>query len=305
MPFPKDTARTWLRYGMSTGVGGGGTAPGAGREAAWRGAAVPPAGAAPASVRVTRTPVTPSTPCTALRASRARVGGSCWVRMKVNDTCPAPSTVSSLTMPAERTSVPWRGCLSWARARSMRACNVSDPGTRGKLRRSRGAGQRWRDRTQDRQSAIEPHARAEVDPPIPVVEGEERVVRRVHHHVQVGPQPQPQLVSHVIAHAQEHREALVGCAVRGPVPVRHAAHGGQHALHLLQRELGDPLRPERAAQSLTAGPACGRAIVAPLHDSCVAFRACPGPTHCKRALSAPSPSSSTLATVRTSSRPAW
>src|SRR5256712_8774196 len=133
---------------MSTGVGGGGTAPGAGREAAWRGAAVPPAWAAPASVRLTRTAVTPSTPCTALRASRARVGGSCWVRMKVNVTCPAPSTVSSLTIPAERTSLPRRGCLSWARARSMRACNVSDPGTRGKLPKNRGAGQRWRDLTQ-------------------------------------------------------------------------------------------------------------------------------------------------------------
>src|SRR5207245_4150668 len=76
-PFPEETASTLPRFGISTGVGGGGTPP-AGRGAAWRGAAAPPppppAGAAPASVRLTRTAVTPSTTCKALLATRARGG---------------------------------------------------------------------------------------------------------------------------------------------------------------------------------------------------------------------------------------
>src|SRR5207247_8820191 len=67
-PLPDEIAITLPRCGSSTGVGGGGTAPGAGRGA------VP--GAAPASATLTRTAVTPATACTHLRASRATAHGA-------------------------------------------------------------------------------------------------------------------------------------------------------------------------------------------------------------------------------------
>src|SRR2546425_8541577 len=57
-PLPDEIARTAPRWGSSTGVGGGGTPPGPGRGAGWRGAA--PSAALLASVTLTRTPVTRS-----------------------------------------------------------------------------------------------------------------------------------------------------------------------------------------------------------------------------------------------------
>src|SRR5213076_489875 len=71
-PLPDEIARTVPRWGSSTGVGGGGTPPGPGRGAGWRGAA--PSAALLASVTLTRTPVTPCTPWTAFRTSRERAG---------------------------------------------------------------------------------------------------------------------------------------------------------------------------------------------------------------------------------------
>src|SRR5881397_649493 len=53
-PLPDEIARTAPRWGSSTGVGGGGTPPGPGRGAGWRGAA--PSAALLASVTLTRTP---------------------------------------------------------------------------------------------------------------------------------------------------------------------------------------------------------------------------------------------------------
>src|SRR5204862_294895 len=123
-PLPDETATTCPRLGSSTGVGGGGTAPGAGRAPGRPGPAAP--GATPASVTLTRTAVTPATPWIALRASRANVGGSAWVRTNVKVTCPRSSTATSFTIPAERTSWLRRGFCSWASARSTRACSVSD-----------------------------------------------------------------------------------------------------------------------------------------------------------------------------------
>src|SRR2546430_14018290 len=75
-PLPDETATTCPRLGSSTGVGGGGTAPGAGRAPGRPEPAAP--GGAPASVTVTRTAVTPAPPWIALRASPATVGGAAW-----------------------------------------------------------------------------------------------------------------------------------------------------------------------------------------------------------------------------------
>src|SRR5437870_2084308 len=68
-PLPLDTAMARPRCGIATGVGGGGTAPGAGRDVA-------AARAPPGSTTLMRTAVTPTTAWAALRASRAREAGS-------------------------------------------------------------------------------------------------------------------------------------------------------------------------------------------------------------------------------------
>src|SRR6266496_3384995 len=68
-PLPLDTAMVRPRCGISTGVGGGGTLPGAGR-------AVLAALAPPGSTTLMRTALTPSTAWAALRASRASEAGS-------------------------------------------------------------------------------------------------------------------------------------------------------------------------------------------------------------------------------------
>src|SRR5256886_14425299 len=126
-PLPDEIARTVPRWGSSTGVGGGGTPPGPGRGAVWRGAA--PSAPLLASATLTRTAVTPVTPCTALRTARASEPGSSRPSRNVEDTAPSPATARSLTIPAERTSLPLRGFLSWDRARSTRAWPVSEAAT--------------------------------------------------------------------------------------------------------------------------------------------------------------------------------
>src|SRR5207248_9094093 len=134
-PFPDEIARTLPRCGSSTGVEGGGT-PGE----LVRGAPCAVASAAAlASVTLTRTAVTPGTAWTAFRTSRAREPGSSRPSRKVKLTVPRSSTARSLTMPAVRTSPPRRGFLSWDKARSTRACRVSDAGTgerQGDVRRA-------------------------------------------------------------------------------------------------------------------------------------------------------------------------
>src|SRR5947199_348822 len=112
-PVPDEMASTVPRWGSSTGVGGGGTPPGPGRGAGWRGAA--PSAALLASVTLTRTPVTPCTPWTAFRTSRASEPGSSRPSRNVNVTIPSPATTRSFTMPAERMSFPLGGFLSWDR----------------------------------------------------------------------------------------------------------------------------------------------------------------------------------------------
>src|SRR5438034_1282922 len=113
-PLPLDTAIARPRCGIATGVGGGGTAPGAGRGVA--AARVPPG-----STTLMRTAVTPCTACAALRASRAREAGSSRVSWNVKVTAPASSTTRSRTIPADTTSWARRGFCTVASAAATRS----------------------------------------------------------------------------------------------------------------------------------------------------------------------------------------
>src|SRR6266550_9079843 len=134
-PLPLDTASARPRCGISTGVGGGGTAPGAGRAVA---AARPP----PGSTTLMRTALTPATAWAALRASRASEAGSSCVSRNVKLTAPASSTTRSWTIPAATTSLARRGFCTAARAASTRLRRAFGGGTGRNVSAGPGGGQR-------------------------------------------------------------------------------------------------------------------------------------------------------------------
>src|SRR5438309_11281983 len=134
-PLPLDTASARPRCGISTGVGGGGTEPGAGR-------AVAAARAPPGSTTLMRTAVTPATAWTALRASRAREAGSSCVNRNVKLTAPASSTTRSWTIPAATTSLARRGFCTAARAASTRLRRALGGDTGRNVPAPPGGGQR-------------------------------------------------------------------------------------------------------------------------------------------------------------------
>src|SRR5438132_13841679 len=136
-PLPLDTAIARPRCGIATGVGGGGTAPGAGRGVA-------AARAPPGSTTLMRTAVTPFTACAALRASRAREAGSSRVSWNVKVTAPASSTTRSRTIPAATTSWARRGFCTAASAASTRSRRILEAGTGRNVPARRGGGQRPR-----------------------------------------------------------------------------------------------------------------------------------------------------------------
>src|SRR3989442_15545539 len=96
-PLPLDTAMARPRCGIATGVGGGGTAPGAGRGVA-------AARAPPGATTLMRTAVTPVTACAALRAARAREAGAPPVQWEGKGNPPAAADNRAPDIPARPTA---------------------------------------------------------------------------------------------------------------------------------------------------------------------------------------------------------